>query len=83
MKNGKVYWEIVNPANFQENLADKWNEDNVKVQEFFKWVNRVKNDLLDILDLPSHYIIEHLKKCLGEDVVKRVVERFCFECSTN
>lgn len=83
MKNGNVYWEIVNPANFQENLADKWNEDAVKVQEFFKWVNRVKNDLLDILDLPSHYIIEHLKKCLGEDLVKRVFERFCFEGSTN
>ena len=68
--DGKVYWCIKNPANSKENLANKWNESSQYATEFFRWVKKATNDLIDILDRPIDEIKEKFKQCLGEDIME-------------
>lgn len=42
-------WYIANPANPEDNLADKWNQDTRIPTYFFRWVNTVKTDLIESL----------------------------------
>ena len=42
-------WYIANPANPEDNLADKWNQDTRIPTYFFRWVNAVKTDLIESL----------------------------------
>ena len=45
--NGK--WLVPNPADPDDNLADKWNsEDNIPVT-FFKWITTIKRDLFETM----------------------------------
>lgn len=45
--NGK--WYISNPANPEDNLADKWNTNSKIPPTFFRWVTAAKDDLLTAL----------------------------------
>lgn len=42
-------WYISNPANPEDNLANKWNEDSRIPQFFFRWVGIAKFDLIAAL----------------------------------
>ena len=42
-------WRIPNPANPEDNLADKWNQNAQIPQIFFKWVAICKDDLIGSL----------------------------------
>ena len=42
-------WYISNPANPEDNLADKWNQDGRIPMYFFRWVNAVRADLIESL----------------------------------
>lgn len=42
-------WYISNPANPEDNLADKWNQDDRIPEYFFKWVKTAKSDLIESL----------------------------------
>ena len=42
-------WYISNPANPEENLADKWNQNERIPTHFFRWVKAVKDDLIESL----------------------------------
>ena len=42
-------WRIENPANPEDNLANKWNQDNRIPAYFFRWVKAVKTDLIESL----------------------------------
>ena len=42
-------WYIANPANPEDNLSDKWNQDTRIPTYFFRWVNAVKTDLIESL----------------------------------
>ena len=43
-------WYIRNPVNPEENFADRWYEDkNVRARAFFRWVDQIRNDVVDIL----------------------------------
>lgn len=43
-------WYIGNPVNPDENFADRWHEDgNARARTFFAWVERVNNDLVEII----------------------------------
>jgi hypothetical protein len=42
-------WYILNPANPEDNLADKWNQDRRIPMHFFRWVKAVKTDLVESL----------------------------------
>lgn len=47
-KNGK--WSVSNPADPDDNLADKWNADNRIPKAFFNWVTTIKKDLFELLE---------------------------------
>lgn len=40
-------WYISNPANPEDNLADKWNQDSRIPTYFFRWIKSVKFDLIE------------------------------------
>lgn len=61
--NGK--WNIPNPVNKEENLADKWNEEGRKAEAYFKWLKQARKDLIDLLEDPPEDIKEDLKRSLG------------------
>ena len=46
-KNGK--WNVPNPADPEDNLANKWNEDERIPKSFFKWVTTIKKDLFEVM----------------------------------
>lgn len=46
-------WYISNPANPEDNLADKWNQDARIPSYFFRWVKAVKSDLIESLQLEN------------------------------
>lgn len=50
---GKVdgKWKIANPANPEDNLANKWNDDKRIPEMFFMWVKTAKNDLIQGLQI--------------------------------
>lgn len=70
-------WYIPNPVNPGENFADRWHENNNrKAKAFFKWVEWVNSDLLDILDqLDIREVSKMLENKMGEELVKRAVAR--------
>lgn len=78
MHMGKPYWSIKNPADSNENLANRWNDDSQYSIEFFKWIKQAKNDLIDILEFSKDDILAKIKYCLGEDVVM-MLKSFNFE----
>lgn len=42
-------WYISNPANPEDNLADKWNQNERIPAHFFRWAKAVKDDLIESL----------------------------------
>lgn len=46
IKKTNCKWEILNPVNPQDNLADSWNEDSEKPILFFKWIEEIKKEFL-------------------------------------
>ncbi len=46
-KNGK--WNVPNPADPEDNLANKWSEDDRIPKSFFKWVTVIKKDLFEVM----------------------------------
>ena len=76
-KNG-VWW-ISNPANPEDNLANKWNSDSNIPIVFFKWIEVVKHDLVSSLqfeDLSKFRMA--IENGLGNTVVSYVLgEKYC------
>ncbi len=68
------YW-IENPSIPEENFADKWNETTNKPKEFFRWLSKVKNDLLvsPLNERGLHRTVELLGASLGDNIVKRSI----------
>lgn len=46
IKKTNCKWEILNPVNPNDNLADSWNEDSEKPRLFFKWIENIKKEIL-------------------------------------
>ena len=42
-------WYISNPADPEDNLADKWNQDSRIPEYFFRWITAIKSDLIESL----------------------------------
>lgn len=63
-------WYIANPANPEDNLADKWNKDNRIPEFFFRWTKVVKSDLIESIhfdeDIQFRAAIEN---CFGKKSV--------------
>lgn len=71
LPNGR--WYIGNPANPNENFAERWHEDNhSRARAFFAWVDALKNDLVDIVRETNPRILkEHLIRALGVGVANK------------
>lgn len=72
-------WYISNPANPEDNLANKWNQDSRIPEYFFRWVKAAKSDLIESLqqDDERQFRIA-IENGLGRDVVASVLgEKYC------
>ena len=64
-------WYIGNPANPEENFADRWHEDNhARARAFFSWVEALKKDFVDILTVVNPEMVRNrLTAAIGASVV--------------
>jgi len=67
-------WRIENPANPEENFAERWNDEgSERADAFFAWLEWVKSDLDSLLNASSDWEVETiLQKAFGETPGKRV-----------
>lgn len=72
--NGKYF--VTNPADDQENFADKWNEDPKRREAFLGWVGKVQSDF-DVWVASSHDLTKSyqlFESSLGKDVAGSAVK---------
>ena len=68
-----IRYKVLNPVNPDENFADKWYETPRKKEVFFKWLKKLKKDMIYILDTPK--IMDSsikLKESFGDKVVAKI-----------
>jgi hypothetical protein len=73
-----IKW-VENPVNSEENFADKWPENPVKEDNFFKWHNKLKEDLNLIFSKVGTGINEVQKafsSSFGEKTINKVFENY-------
>ena len=72
-KEGDTYI-IENPVMPEENFAEKWREHPEKADEFFVWLQSVKESILvePLKAQGIHKVSESLEHCFGHNVVKKV-----------
>ena len=73
--NGNVL--IKNPANENENFADKWPNNPERKEAFFKFMNELKEDLVTnriLLEGNMREQADCYKKLFGDNMVNRVYE---------
>ncbi len=66
-KSGK--WIIENPANPEDNLADKWNQDASIPTYFFAWAKAVREDLIDSLQMSDEDFRARAETAFGQKAV--------------
>lgn len=68
-------YSIPNPVMQQEDFADKWNQDSSKAQEFFLWLGKVKQDILEtpLTVIGIDNVANALGRSLGETITKRAL----------
>lgn len=58
-------WVIQNPADPEDNLANKWNENNLIPKFFFRWITACTTDLVESLALPDHEFRSIMENAFG------------------
>lgn len=69
-KNGSR-WEIKNPANPEDNLADQWNQDANIPRRFFRWIAAAREDLVQGLELGDAEFRAKMETAFKPSVVSR------------
>ncbi len=64
-------WYIANPANPEDNLANKWNVDSSIVDKFFLWVDAARNDLVNSMELEDSEFRAVIESAFGQDIVQK------------
>lgn len=73
--NGK--YQILNPVNPDENFADKWNENIELPRAFQRWINKVREEFIDLFGYKGiHNLSEKLYPVYGEDLMKAAMIRY-------
>jgi len=71
IKNNE-YW-VENPAMTKENFAEKWNSETKYRDEFMKWLQRAKQEILvapkEIFGV--HNVSNKMQICFGENIVRK------------
>lgn len=72
-------WYISNPANPEDNLADKWNQDKRIPMYFFRWIKAVRTDLIESLQQENEQQFRiAIENGLGSMAVSSVLgEKYC------
>jgi hypothetical protein len=75
-RDGK--WYIPNPTNFEENFADRWDDDGgVRADAFFEWVGHLRQDLLSLRSVGSiSELKERMNPLFGESQVNAAFTKF-------
>lgn len=68
--NSSGKWYIANPANPEDNLADKWNENPLIPERFFRWSKAVRSDLVDSLSKDDATFRTCAENAFGKDRVR-------------
>ena len=68
-ENGE--WIIQNPADPDDNLADKWNENPMISQYFFQWIGTCTKDLVEALSLPDQQFRSTMENAFGAATIKK------------
>lgn len=69
----KIKW-IANPVNVEENFADKWVECPQKEVNFYRWLDRLEQDIQNIVrqvGIPN--ISKAMKNSFGEQTVIKII----------
>ena len=64
-------WRIQNPANPEDNLADKWNDNSDIPKFFFKWVQACRKDLVDSMHLSDSAFRTQIENAFGAETVRK------------
>lgn len=77
VKNENGY-EILNPVMAEENFADKWNENPLKVEAFNDWLRAVRRDIFDcdFAGFGLENLSQHLSQVFGKLPVNRAFLEF-------
>jgi len=71
IKNNE-YW-VENPAMTKENFAEKWNSETKYRDEFMKWLQRAKQEILvapkEVFGV--HNVSNKMQICFGENIVRK------------
>lgn len=73
-------WEILNPVNPADNLADQWNEDPEKAELFFDWIENINQEFVEKKDIEYLYALEsvfgesYVENKLASSNLKRLLE---------
>lgn len=76
-KTGKN-WEILNPVNSEDNLADQWNNDEEKAQLFFEWIEALREEFLSDKTNDIEYLYS-LENIFGESYVSSTIDTTRFK----
>ena len=78
IKKSKDNWEILNPVNPIDNLADQWNEDAEKAMLFFKWAEVMKENLVNTKEKDDIDVITGVERGFGSDFVRKSIDRSAY-----
>jgi hypothetical protein len=69
-------WCVPNPVQPEEDFADKWRTEPDRHRNFMRWLETVKGDLSEILQVKGIPLLsERMAKSFGETVVKKSAAR--------
>ena len=75
IKKRKDKWEILNPVNSEDNLADSWNDDKEKAELFFGWIKNLQKTFLGYKEINDKEFFSLLESSLGSTYVNKYIER--------
>lgn len=79
IKKRKNKWEILNPVNPEDNLADSWNDDKEKAELFFGWIKNLQKTFLGYKEINDKEFFSILESSLGSTYVNKYIERKKYE----
>lgn len=65
-------WVIQNPANPEDNLADKWNENPEIPKFFFKWIEACASDLIESMTILDDKFRTRMENAFGPAAIQDV-----------
>ncbi len=69
-------WQVANPVEPRENFADKWSEDPKLATAFYRWLERLQEDLQDARESEGiDRAVARLSESFGEAPIQKAATR--------